>query len=198
MRNIRYKEYLQSDEWKRKRQERIFFDQKCQICGRPFDLEVHHLTYDTFPHENSTDLITLCRYCHEEVERRKYRKSEDSFYIVRNLIIRQFNKEYAKRDYSQGGDLDLCNLDTIKKYLYPYIRNHGLTADDCSGTSEVIHCFRLKRYAIILEMAKNGAGPDDVLRRYKFSKNMVYKVFKDQEAAQRLIDTEGDYYAETD
>lgn len=198
--NYKYREYLQSDDWKKKRQERLWFDKKCQICGRPFDLEVHHLTYKNFPCENATDLITLCRRCHEKVEFRKRRywhKGSDSHYIVRDLIIEQFNKQFEDKDYSAGGDLDLCSLDTIKRYLFPYIREHGLTADYCSGSTGVIDFFRLKRYAVILNMMDRGACPDDVFRRYRFSENMVYKVFRNPEIARRQL-SEEKYNAETE
>jgi len=70
----RYNEYLRSETWQRLRSERLKIDgYKCQRCGRPFDLQVHHLYY---PPELGTedvhrDLITLCDMCHELVEHQK-------------------------------------------------------------------------------------------------------------------------------
>ena len=69
-----YTEYLRSDTWQRLRSQRLKIDHyKCQLCGRPFDLQVHHIYY---PQELGTedvysDLITLCEYCHEAVEQQK-------------------------------------------------------------------------------------------------------------------------------
>lgn len=67
-----YEDYLQSDEWRKKAQQRLLIDNhKCQMCGRGSDetvLSVHHINYRTFQHENPlTDLITLCPVCHERV-----------------------------------------------------------------------------------------------------------------------------------
>ena len=69
-----YSDYLRSPEWQKLRSKRLEIDgYKCQRCGRPFDLQVHHLFY---PSELGTedpyrDLITLCDVCHELVEHQK-------------------------------------------------------------------------------------------------------------------------------
>lgn len=192
-----YREYLQSDHWKRKRDTRLIIDKKCQICGRPFDLQVHHMTYENLPYERNTDLITLCDYCHRSVEKMKNYASQSSFSIVRKLIIKQFIKEYLDRDYSHKGDLDLCQTETIKRLLYPYITEHGLSADYCGGTKEVNDYFRNRRYEIILEMMESGAEPSDIFRYYKFSQSMVYKVFKNPQKAKELLEKERSEDAET-
>ena len=67
----RYREYLKSDEWKRKRNRRIEIDgNRCQCCGcrgtMRNPLDVHHLTYHSIYHEDvDKDLVTLCRSCHQ-------------------------------------------------------------------------------------------------------------------------------------
>lgn len=39
----RHRKYIQSDEWKKLRTDRVKLDQeKCQFCGDSQDLEVHH------------------------------------------------------------------------------------------------------------------------------------------------------------
>ena len=78
--------------WEKKRQERLQIDGHiCQTCchdGTNWSLEVHHKTYERFWHENvQTDLITLCRQCHNAVtdviRRRRYAKRKlDGNYIV--------------------------------------------------------------------------------------------------------------------
>ena len=68
--NEKYLQYLQSEEWNKKRAERLRIDGKrCVACGSAGNtqnyLTVHHLHYKTIFHENVyTDLVTLCRSCH--------------------------------------------------------------------------------------------------------------------------------------
>jgi 5-methylcytosine-specific restriction endonuclease McrA len=93
-------EYLQSEDWQWKREKRLLLDgNKCRICGRPFDLNVHHMTYKNWPNENMTDLITLCNRCHKAIEAEKKYGSDDSFAIVARAFVKLFIKEYAPRDY---------------------------------------------------------------------------------------------------
>lgn len=65
LRNMSYKEYLQTDHWKSTRMgalKRARF--KCQLCNSKDDLNVHHRTYDRLGGELASDLIVLCRSCH--------------------------------------------------------------------------------------------------------------------------------------
>lgn len=65
-----YNEYMRSKRWQELRAQRLKIDNyKCQKCGRPFDLQVHHLFYPTElgTEDPYRDLITLCDFCHEEV-----------------------------------------------------------------------------------------------------------------------------------
>lgn len=65
-----YYAYLDSPEWKRKREQRLEIDgHKCVLCGaterQGSTLNVHHLTYDNMYQEDvQHDLVTLCRTCH--------------------------------------------------------------------------------------------------------------------------------------
>lgn len=64
--------YLQSSQW-RKLAKRIRKrdNYTCQSCGiTDTQLEVHHITYERFTTELDTDLITLCRHCHQDVHNR--------------------------------------------------------------------------------------------------------------------------------
>ena len=64
-----YKTYIKTDGWKTKAEIRKKVDgYKCAICGKTDNLQVHHLHYKTFMNENpETDLVTLCKECHEHV-----------------------------------------------------------------------------------------------------------------------------------
>lgn len=63
-----YKDYMHSDEWSKKRRERIEFDgYKCKLCGSAKNLNVHHITYDHLGFEPLDDLVTVCASCHEKL-----------------------------------------------------------------------------------------------------------------------------------
>lgn len=62
-----YKEYLESAEWREKRQKRLLMDgYRCRFCGTRLNLQVHHKTYAKGLGEEDVglDLITLCKDCH--------------------------------------------------------------------------------------------------------------------------------------
>ena len=94
-----YIEYLMSDTWQNLRSQRLKIDHyKCQRCGRPFDLQVHHLFY---PDELGTedpyrDLITLCDTCHELVEHEKH-EFKNSRYMEREAQRKKEEEERQRR-----------------------------------------------------------------------------------------------------
>jgi len=60
-----YKQYLQTDQWKRKRE--LVLDranQLCEGCRERPATEVHHLTYDRVFDEFLYDLVAMCDVCH--------------------------------------------------------------------------------------------------------------------------------------
>lgn len=63
-----YQQYISSAAWYAKREERRAIDKnRCRTCGISDALEVHHVTYDNFGDESMSDLITLCKQCHEAI-----------------------------------------------------------------------------------------------------------------------------------
>lgn len=63
-----YREYLRSETWENKRQQRLKMDGlQCQICGTGKNLHVHHITYEHFGAEPMQDLITVCDNCHRKI-----------------------------------------------------------------------------------------------------------------------------------
>ncbi len=60
-----YKEYLQSDHWKRTK-ERYYAVRKreCWVCGTDRQIDLHHKTYDNIGRERIPDLVPLCRLHH--------------------------------------------------------------------------------------------------------------------------------------
>ncbi len=60
-----YEAYLSSEQWKQKRLLILQRDgYKCIACGTTRRLAVHHKVYDRVGNELLSDLITLCKRCH--------------------------------------------------------------------------------------------------------------------------------------
>lgn len=64
-----YNAYLNSDNWKTKREQILIRDcHQCKVCrNKSSILEVHHLTYDHVMQEHPYELITLCNECHNRL-----------------------------------------------------------------------------------------------------------------------------------
>lgn len=62
-----YKEYLDSYLWQSKK-EWMFenSNKECERCSSKHSLQIHHLTYKRLGNEKRSDLIFLCKECHEE------------------------------------------------------------------------------------------------------------------------------------
>ncbi len=66
--NPGYDRYIHSAAWRNKAKDRLDLDgHKCQVCGCEAT-DVHHLTYDRFAKEDMSDIVSLCRRCHEKAE----------------------------------------------------------------------------------------------------------------------------------
>lgn len=62
-----YIKYLKSDRWKRVRKKIIFRDMNmCVNCRSQKILQVHHLSYTSIFDESESDLVTLCKKCHNK------------------------------------------------------------------------------------------------------------------------------------
>lgn len=62
---MEYREYLGSEEWKKKRGEKLKNKKNCSICWSCDNIDIHHLTYKNIFNEPTTDLRRLCRSCHQ-------------------------------------------------------------------------------------------------------------------------------------
>jgi 5-methylcytosine-specific restriction endonuclease McrA len=66
LRQLDYDDYLLTPHWQRKRAAKLRQSgYKCERCRYPYGLEVHHLTYEHLGCEPLSDLVTLCRRCHQ-------------------------------------------------------------------------------------------------------------------------------------
>ena len=63
----KYQSYLESQEWEFKRMDCLaYYRHRCGACYSKENLEVHHRTYERIFNEEPSDLIALCRDCHEK------------------------------------------------------------------------------------------------------------------------------------
>lgn len=74
----------------KKTYERIAEEQKwCQICGKTYNLQIHHIIYRSqLGNNDERNLIRLCSECHRKVHANKK-------YWQKRLILHQMNK-YGK------------------------------------------------------------------------------------------------------
>jgi len=66
LREMLYKEYLETGEWQNARKRALkAAGYKCQLCGAEnTELDVHHNNYDRLGLERPDDIIVLCKACH--------------------------------------------------------------------------------------------------------------------------------------
>jgi 5-methylcytosine-specific restriction endonuclease McrA len=87
----RYKEYLRSDAWQKKRLA-VFnkYGKRCYACRTAVGpIQVHHLDYSRFGRESLDDLMPLCIPCHREVTR-IYKRN-------RRIGLRRVTMDFVKR-----------------------------------------------------------------------------------------------------
>ena len=97
------KNYYSSPAWAAKRTERLKIDGfRCAKCGFTRALEVHHINYDRFGHEDvSRDLITLCKKCHSEIEAQKEevnpiaRPEHHSVYLAGKISFHDWRERFT-------------------------------------------------------------------------------------------------------
>ena len=116
-----YEDYISSDNWRRKRDERLLIDRRqCRTCTSCEDLEVHHRHYDNLFDEQMDDLITLCRECHHAitsvVRSRRYNSRQMVPSEIHAPQKRSFHCEYsATEDDMDGiGPVDLAQRSIVR------------------------------------------------------------------------------------
>ena len=63
---LNYKNYIESEEWKKKSREFILEDPECEKCGSGFNLTCHHKNYRNLGSETRRDIKILCWNCHKK------------------------------------------------------------------------------------------------------------------------------------
>ena len=65
MHSKKYRNYMHSNAWQQRRLAKLeAANWRCEYCGETDRLSVHHLTYERLGHEQTDDLIVLCKSCH--------------------------------------------------------------------------------------------------------------------------------------
>ena len=70
---INYDVYIRSTAWANSKVRASCLsrdDYMCQMCKSPWELAVHHITYENLGNENVEDLATLCNKCHNYTHQR--------------------------------------------------------------------------------------------------------------------------------
>lgn len=137
---IDHQKYIDSPKWKDVRETRLSIDDhKCAICESHKDLNVHHITYKNFGHENpEKDLLTLCHLCHALCHRirvvsqnwsNERRQTKDAVWDINNPHVQKrlfeiLCVEIILRDSSFSGDLNV--FDTGQRMISKFINILGL------------------------------------------------------------------------
>ena len=101
--NENYQEYLKSDTWQRKRKAVLKRDNYlCKHCQKKKAQDVHHKTYDNVGREPLSDLVSLCRECHEK---QHIRNSKSEFDLDREYEENEWQREYEHE--IRTGDIEL-------------------------------------------------------------------------------------------
>lgn len=75
-----YLSYLQSEHWQRTRKKKLKKHRHCEFCSSTGRLDVHHKTYERRGRERLSDLVVLCRSCHDAVH--DYAKAHPSLSLA--------------------------------------------------------------------------------------------------------------------
>jgi len=89
-----YYSYLRSQKWKDTAITKIILvGRRCELCGYPKNLHVHHKTYENFGDELMSDLEVRCRYCHEY---RHGQREEPGSNFTPKIILRKGGAKNGK------------------------------------------------------------------------------------------------------
>jgi len=93
-RRKRYVDYIDSEDWKKKREEVIEKSEGCYICKRQYEsgFHVHHLTYRNLKNEPQYELVLVCQKDHALIHRyQRYRRCSiwEATETIKNFYPRQ-------------------------------------------------------------------------------------------------------------
>jgi hypothetical protein len=199
-----YAEYIKSAEWQAKRNERLRIDNyTCQRCGGKRNLQVHHITYANIGHEDvHNDLVTLCKCCHEDIEREK-RKNDSATpcdFVLRevkrlNDVDKKIEEkiEEEKRQAKQrrndrtinthnfiednkSRDIGFGGRENLCNILALTlaIENYGLTREDVRFL-DIQNYFTYHRWLLVRKLHDEGALVGEITRKMNWKRDKVEK-----------------------
>lgn len=86
-----YRDYIQSQEWRKTRAKMLKFYKSCCRCKSTFNLCVHHGSYRRVSREYPSDLYVLCGECHKEFHERfplKENMKRNTLHFIREVQTR--------------------------------------------------------------------------------------------------------------
>ena len=123
-RKAKYRAYLKSQDWSRKRVKKFQRSQWCAICGSDERLQVHHLFYrPQLKEAQQSDLRILCDRCHKighelisahkiKINLSQIKHHGVCFNILRNGVLRHLGVDLshvARRVYEENRLVESCH-----------------------------------------------------------------------------------------
>ena len=153
--------YYQSKEWFEKRKQKLIgSNYSCSICMSGQNLHVHHRTYAHFKHEPLSDLIVLCKTCHELVKGR-FEKHQDRKYNFINFdTTKEADKVIELLKHVEGIEIGLSGNEPTELFrlirytqfeAYSYENEDQYWIVEVSGTKSTICKSFSKALEFILE-----------------------------------------------
>lgn len=121
--SIKYKEYIKSKEWK-KRRKKIFEKRgrECEQCGFGYYLHVHHKTYDNLGNEKDDDLQILCYRCHMSKHEKYFKK----YVLKKKKLKKRRVKRKLKKPRTPLLERDFSTLKVGEKRKYLRLKGYKL------------------------------------------------------------------------
>ena len=192
----KYRDFLASAEWQATRTLVIARDGwKCQICGRDEDLSVHHYSYKA-DWLLSTNLVTVCRCCHEiltravkEAGRMHYIWNrlpyEWPYFIQGSETMAQTLFELYTSSVAGGGEpINISNIQTVKPIAKIVAKTldgqvHGpIRYSDCSYKSRLDELVREYRAQACRHYLEEGFSPAEIQRFLGLNDAQMAKVMR--------------------
>lgn len=171
--SVNYPEYINSQEWRRRRRAYLKKYALCNRCGMDNDehkrlygtaLHVHHVSYARLGAEIDEDLEALCKKCHEEEECAEYDPATVGDHLAIELGVGE--RHGVLPVYGQGWDDDIGSevfratapaevyWSKALERVYDRVRQIAKGRDTEEARSEIKRLDNLERYATAcLELA---------------------------------------------
>lgn len=211
--NSKYEEYLQTEQFDKLRQTVLLRDHnRCVICGSISELQIHHLTYRNVYHENTQDLITLCRKCHatyHAIEKKKEAVEEIYLHDIKteksarekewediklknerdaresDLVVEEIKADYLDSDYCRNGDLDLMDWGILNAIIGKKCKEHNIEYFS-GGKNELRNYFLYRRCEFFLRCIDKKISLNRMIKETKFNPQWLEKWYRADKCKSKL------------